>query len=67
MKSIAEVETAVNKELQFGKLIHSPIVAWAFNMSRAEVEPVPVAVGGSAKLLKNYTGNFHLVLRPHRE
>ncbi|HTT19484.1 MAG TPA: hypothetical protein VMG82_11085 [Candidatus Sulfotelmatobacter sp.] len=51
---------AVNKELQFGKLIHSPIVAWAFNMSHVEVVPVPVAVG-SARFLKNYTGNFHLV------
>jgi len=62
MKSIAEVETAVNKELQFGKLIHSPIVAWAFDMSRAEVAPVPVAVGAGTKFLKNYnTGDFHLI------
>jgi hypothetical protein len=62
MKSIAEVEMAVNKELQFGKLIHSPVVAWAFDMSRAQVEPVPVAVGGHARFLKN-GGNdeFHLV------
>ena len=53
MNSIAEVKIAVNKELQFGKLIHSPIVAWAFDMSRAQVEPVPVAVGARAKFLKN--------------
>jgi hypothetical protein len=61
MKSIAEVETAVNKELQFGRLIHSPIVAWAFDMSRAEVELVPVAVGPRANFLKNYRGEFHLI------
>jgi hypothetical protein len=53
MKSIAEVETAVNKELQFGRLIHSPVVAWAFDMSRARVGPVPVAVGGHARFLQN--------------
>lgn len=62
MKSIAEVEGAVNKELQFGKLIHSPIVAWAFDMSRAQVEPVPVALGAHAKFLKNGgADDFHLV------
>ena len=38
MKSIIEVETAVNKELKFGKLVHHPIVAWAFDMSRAQVD-----------------------------
>jgi len=62
MKSIAEVEMAVNKELQFGKLIHSPIVAWAFDMSRAQVEPIPVAVGDRAKFLKNGdAADFQLV------
>src|SRR5215472_2344872 len=62
MKSIAEIETAVNQELQFGRLIHSPIVAWAFDMSRAEVEPVLVAVGPRAKFLKNGGADeFHLV------
>lgn len=61
MKSITEVETAVNKELQFGKLIHSPIVAWAFDITRSQVEPVPVAVGGYARFLKNHLASFHLV------
>ena len=62
MKSIAESETAVNKELQFGRLIHSSVVAWAFDMSRAKVEPVPVAVGPRAKFLKNGGADeFHLV------
>lgn len=62
MKRIAEVEMAVNKELQFGRLIHSPIVAWAFDMSRAQVEPIPVAVGARAKFLKNGgAADFQLV------
>jgi hypothetical protein len=62
MRSIAEVETAVNKELQFGKLIHLPIVAWAFDRSRASVEPVPVAVGGFARFLKNgASADFQIV------
>jgi hypothetical protein len=62
MKSIAEVETAVNKELQFGKLIHSPVVAWAFDLSCSRVAPVPVAVGGYAQFLKNSApASFHLV------
>ena len=62
MKSIAEVEEAVNKELQFGRLTHSPVVAWAFDMSRAQVEPVPVAVGTYAKFLNNGSADeFHLV------
>jgi hypothetical protein len=62
MKSIAEVEIAVNKELVFGQLIHSPVVAWAFDMSRAQVEPIPVAVGGYAPFLKNETtANFQLL------
>jgi len=61
MKSIAEVEEAVNKELQFGRLTHSPVVAWAFDLSRAQVEPVPVAVGTYAKFLNNSAAEFHLV------
>jgi hypothetical protein len=62
MKSIAEVEESVNKELKYGKLIHSPIVAWAFDMSRARVGPDPVATGPHAHFLKNDDGtNFHLV------
>jgi hypothetical protein len=62
MKSIAEVEAAVNKELQFGELIHLPVVAWAFDMSRAQVGPVPVGVGGCARFLQNGSeSDFHLV------
>jgi hypothetical protein len=62
MKSVTEVENAVNKELQFGRLIHSPIVAWALDVSRAMVEPVPVAVGGYAQFLKNgASANFQIV------
>ena len=62
MKSILEVVTAVNKELRYGQLIHQPIVAWAFDMSRAQVQPEPVAVGGSARFLENRCGkNIQLV------
>jgi hypothetical protein len=62
MRGILEIETAVNKELQFGELIHQPIIAWAFDMSRAMVEPVPVAVGGHAQFLKNGdSANFQIV------
>jgi hypothetical protein len=62
MKGIAEVEMAVNKELQFGRLIHSPVVAWAFDMSRAQVGPVPVGVGDRARFLQNGgESDFHLI------
>lgn len=64
MKRISEVESAVNKELHFGKLIHLPIVAWAFDMSRAGVEPIPVAVGAYAKFLKNYSLSASFTLVP---
>lgn len=53
MKSILEVVTAVNKELRYGQLIHQPVIAWAFDMSRAQVQPEPVAVGGPARFLEN--------------
>lgn len=53
MNSITEVESAINKELKFGKLIHSPVVAWGFDLSRASVSPEPIATGGHAPFLKN--------------
>lgn len=56
MKSILEVQTAVNKELRHGQLVHQPIVAWAFDMSRARPQPEPVAVGGYARFLENRDG-----------
>ena len=61
MKSISEVEEAVNKELQFGRLTHSPVVAWAFDLSRAQVDPIPVAAGTYAHFLRNDAAEFHFV------
>jgi len=53
MTNISGVTTAANKELKHGQLIYQPIVAWAFDMSRTQVQPDPVAIGGYAKFLEN--------------
>jgi hypothetical protein len=53
MNIVAEKPSSVNKKLRFGKIIRSPIVAWAFNAAAADISPIPVAYGGYALFLKN--------------
>jgi hypothetical protein len=51
MSSITRNEPEVKKELKFGKLTRSPIVAWGFDTSTSKVSPSPIAVGPRARFL----------------
>jgi hypothetical protein len=51
MSSITRNEPEVKKELKFGKLTRSPVVAWGFDTSTPKVSPRPIAVGPSARFL----------------
>lgn len=62
MSSITRNEPEVKKELKFGKLTRSPIVAWGFDTSTSKVRPSPIAVGPRARFLD--VGNESYRTRP---
>jgi hypothetical protein len=54
---IAESTQPVDKKLRFGRLVRSPIVAWAFDVAAAKLTPVPVAAGAYGLFVDNKPSN----------